>query len=245
MLSEPDQTQFDLNWRMFGVAVRIHPLFWLVSAILGYGWVRLGVEYLLLWIGCVFISILLHELGHVLMGQVFGAQGHIVLYSMGGLAIGSSNLRGRWQRIAVYFAGPMAQFLLLGLVYLGEQTLAPRLEAGPALVQIGFLQLKWINLAWPLLNLLPVWPLDGGRISREVLGWLLPNQGVRISLGISFLVAGLLAVNALAATYERPLLAFLPGGMYMAIFFALFALSSFQEMQQESEKPWRRYDPWD
>ena len=65
-----------------------------------------GFEYLLIWIGCVFGSILIHEMGHVFMGQVFGAQGTIVLYSLGGLAIGSSNLPSRWQRIAVSFAGP-------------------------------------------------------------------------------------------------------------------------------------------
>src|SRR5207302_5403914 len=64
-----------------------------------------SVSYLLIWIACTFVSILIHELGHVFMGRLFGSHGHIVLYSFGGLAIGSSALRSRWQRIAVYFAG--------------------------------------------------------------------------------------------------------------------------------------------
>ena len=70
------------------------------------------MPYLVLWIICVFVSILIHEMGHVLMGRLFGAEGHIVLYSFGGLAIGSKRLADRWQRIAVSFAGPLAQFIL-------------------------------------------------------------------------------------------------------------------------------------
>jgi hypothetical protein len=48
----------------------------------------------------MFISILVHELSHVLMGQAFGAYGHIVLYGFGGLAVGSNQLNVRWQRVA-------------------------------------------------------------------------------------------------------------------------------------------------
>jgi len=105
-LFEPARTQFDLNFRIFGIDVRVHPMFWLVTAILGSGFERLGIEYLVSWIVLVFFSILIHELGHVLMGRMFGSFGHIVLYGFGGLAIGSSNLERRWQRNLVYVAGP-------------------------------------------------------------------------------------------------------------------------------------------
>src|SRR5438105_4366565 len=109
---EPERTPYDWNWRIFGIPVRVHPLFWLISVILGWDTVHEGFQYLLLWIGCVFVSILVHELGHVFMGQVFGSPGYIVLHSFGGLAVGSSALQNRWKRIAVYFAGPLAGFLL-------------------------------------------------------------------------------------------------------------------------------------
>ena len=88
MLFEPERTQFDLNWRMFGIPVRVHPWFWLMGVILGWSAVERGVQYLVLWIVCVFVSILVHEFGHVFMGLVFGSRGHIVLYSFGGLAVG-------------------------------------------------------------------------------------------------------------------------------------------------------------
>src|SRR5262245_44712779 len=111
---------------MFGIHVRVHPFFWLIACLLGADYLeRLGPVYLLLWVACMFVSILVHELGHVVMGRAFGARGHIVLYSFGGLAIGSSDLPRRWQRVAVLFAGPFAGFLLFGMVYVAELIVFP------------------------------------------------------------------------------------------------------------------------
>ena len=101
MFFEPQQTQYDLNFRLLGVPVRIHPWFWLMSAILGWDLVKTGPDgflLLVLWIACVFVSILVHEFGHIFMGVVFGSRGHVVLYGMGGLAIGSADVRNRWGR---------------------------------------------------------------------------------------------------------------------------------------------------
>jgi hypothetical protein len=99
-LFEPARTQFDLNFNLFGIHVRVHPMFWLVTAILGWDFQdpQGGMKYVALWVVVVFISILIHEMGHVLMGRIFGSDGHIVLYGFGGLAIGSSDLTKRWQR---------------------------------------------------------------------------------------------------------------------------------------------------
>src|SRR5262249_19430237 len=121
MLHEPDQTQFDLRFQLFGIPVRVHPFFWLVGVILGFRALRdnpgpTGFFYLGLWLAVMFVSILVHELGHVFAGQAFGSNGHIVLYSFGGLAIGSADASERWQRIFVMFAGPLAGFLLLAVV---------------------------------------------------------------------------------------------------------------------------------
>ncbi len=116
-LLEPEESRYDLRWRMLRTPVRVHPMFWLVSLILGYdAFIKVGVPYLLLWVGCVFVSILLHEFGHVLMGRLFGAEGYIVLYSMGGMAIGSNVQSRRWQRILVLLAGPGIQLLLYAAI---------------------------------------------------------------------------------------------------------------------------------
>jgi Zn-dependent protease len=161
------------------------------------------------------------------------------MYSFGGLAIGSSALNNRWQRIAVYLTGPAAGFLLYGLVLL-LQSSGDMKQTTPLLRGVLF-QLEFINLWWGLLNLLPIWPLDGGQVSRDFLGWLIPGQGVRASLGISIVVAGLLAVNSFLVSQGMTLLPYLEfGSVYLAIFFAIMAFNSFQLLQAEANRP-----PWD
>ena len=78
MLAMPATTPYDLRFRMLGIPVRVHPLFWLVSAMMGFnGDDPVGT---LIWVACVFASILAHEYGHGLMGRAFGAHPQIALY---------------------------------------------------------------------------------------------------------------------------------------------------------------------
>lgn len=267
MFFEPNETAYDLRWRMFGTPVRVHPMFWLVALVLGYnGTIRAGVGFVLAWVACVFVSVLLHEFGHVWMGRLFGSHGHIVLYSFGGLAIGSNQLARRWQRILVLSAGPGIQFAFLGLIWLSKDRMASFIPEGSwkSAARI-WLMLFEINLLWPLLNLLPIWPLDGGQIVRESCQGLLRERGTAVSLGISMVVSGFLAVHELMASRGHPLLR-LPfghkgtldislcrgeffvhfpllssGDMFLAFFFAMFCISSFSALQAENER--RRH--WD
>jgi stage IV sporulation protein FB len=249
ILHEPEATPYDLRWRMFGINVRVHPLFWLVTVL--FGGSRLQgpnpIQGILIWVACVFVSILVHEMGHVLMGLIFGARGDIVLYGFGGLAVGSSALSNRWKRIAVYFAGPFAGFLLLALCL--PPALIGVFSGFPSWAAQALGDLVGINLFWNVLNLLPVWPLDGGKISRDFLDWLMPARGVRASLGISFTLAGLIAINSLASTYGHPLIPFFPfGDWWITILFGLLALGSYQELQLQGtfeSRPWEReHDSW-
>jgi Zn-dependent protease len=254
LLFEPERTNFDWNFRFFGVPVRVHPMFWLVSGLLGGNLLEApdGIKLLCLWIGCVFVSVLLHEMGHVAVGRIFGAHGHIVLFSFGGLAIGSSALTNRWQRIAVSLAGPGVQLLLWSGIWAflnyGQEWVD--FSAIPRTVRQTISLLWYINLYWALLNLLPIWPLDGGRIARDFLEWLIPSGGLRFPLGLSMFTAGLFAVNSLAALAGKPFLPFMTSGsMYTTLFFGMFALSNFQELQQTPSGP-HRYDgdsrdPWE
>ncbi len=265
-LIEPAPTQFDLHFRLFGIHVRVHPMFWVISACLGWppgGPDRYGNKFLPLlgiWIACVFVSVLIHELGHVLVGRVFGSHGNIVLYSMGGLAIGSSGLDRRWQRITVYAAGPVADFLLLGAIMAGLYATGVTDRSLPWWGRVALRDLIWINLFWGIINLVPVWPLDGGQISRDVCSGLWHEGGVRISLGVSLLVAGAIAAHAAALEWlpaygER--LARLTeewggwsvylldlGGWYLALFFGLLALSSLMALQQLQRQQRAWDDRW-
>lgn len=239
MFFEPNETAYDLRWRMFGTPVRVHPMFWLVALILGYdGTIQAGVGFVLAWVACVFVSVLLHEFGHVWMGRLFGSHGHIVLYSFGGLAIGSNQLARRWQRILVLLGGPGIQLVLWGLLWMNRKpiflALAPAWRESALLVLVMLLQ---INLIWPILNLLPIWPLDGGQVTREVCQAIMPQRGTAVSLGISMVISGVLAVHMLMASRGQPLLPYVPAfGMLTALFFAMFCVSSFGALQAENER---------
>jgi len=219
MLGDVPPTQYDLNFTLFGIPVRVHPLFWLISA-----WVVSSINYLplvLLGMGCVFVSILVHEMGHALMAQRFGWPPHVVLYHFGGLAIYSPNYGHTPQRsILISFAGPAAGFLLYGLavgIEIAVSNSELQLSVG-ALFAIEIL--KWINLFWGLINLLPVYPLDGGQICRTLLTWLKPAGGLKVSLIIS------IGVGAAAAVW------FLSEGFYFAaILFGSLAVNSYQQWQ--------------
>jgi stage IV sporulation protein FB len=255
MLSEPQQTSYDLRFELFGTPVRVHPLFWLFSAILGWPFMELGFGYLVIWVACAFLSILLHEFGHIWMGKAFGTNGYIVLYSFGGLAVGSNDLRARGQRILVSLAGPAIQLVLYGLIALVRNALSPEQNARmPTSVHLTLAILEDINLYWPLLNLLPVWPLDGGMIAREVCSAASPRDGLRVSLMISGCVAAALAINSLYAHNHggRGFIPYIPGGgMWTMILFASLAIESFQLLAAARQaQPWQYEEaddrlPWE
>lgn len=268
LLIDPPATPFDLRFRLFGVDVRVHPFFWLLSVILGWNVTTRpvlddsGMLDLLVWVLAVFVSILLHEFGHVWMGQVFGSRGHIVLHSMGGLAIGSSNVPSSWQRILVIAAGPGIQLLLFAAIVVllisgtvpfpdqnggwgarvmlkwlaGPERMAQLAEANLASPALSMLlsELLLINFFWALLNLLPIWPLDGGQITREVCAGVSPRNGVIAALYISLALSAVVAVNALMGYNGNPFLPwYAPTGMWPLILFGMLAVGSWQAIQQE------------
>ncbi len=254
MFLEPQPTPFDLRWRMLGTDIRVHPLFWVFSAILGWSWYNVGgFNYLLLWVLCVFGSVLLHEFGHVLMGRLFGSEGRIILWSFGGLAVGVDAGK-RWQRILISFAGPAIQLILLGILIavrpdlldLDRWVLLVMTPGGAALVM-----LFEINLFWPILNLLPIWPLDGGQITREIFDGVWKGRGMAYSLLLSGIVSAVLAVHCLLALNHRGFIPFLPGGYWGLILFGMLAAQSFQLWAAENQRVGRssRYDddrlPWE
>ncbi len=174
LLVNPDPTPYDVRWTMFGIRVRVHPLHWIMSAVLGWSLSYFGLEYVAIWIGCVFISILWHEMGHVLVGRFFGAPGHIVLYSMGGLAIGSSDLRKRWHRILVYLGGPLFQLALFGVLWAimrrpFSHFIPIWINSTDTMLEQTLLIMMFINFFWALFNLVPIFPLDGGQVLRDSL----------------------------------------------------------------------------
>jgi stage IV sporulation protein FB len=180
-LGDPGTTQYDLRFSVLGIPVRVHPMFWLIGALLGSS-SGPQLSVVAIWIGCLFVSILVHELGHALAARSFGWPPDIVLHGFGGFARYSPG-RGYTRRRAIWitFAGPLAGFGLWAIVFTVDllidrggtqgQPWALTLMTSSAWPDIHFAMnvLIDINLFWGLFNLLPVFPLDGGQICSELL----------------------------------------------------------------------------
>ncbi len=190
MLFEPSRTKYDLSWRVSGIPVRVNPFFWLVAALLGWGDDIAFLE-LLVWIGCVLISILIHEMGHAIAARRFGATDvGVVLFAMGGVTNHQGGLRGR-ARVIQLLSGPGAGFAVY-LVVLALMWIVPTERLNPYIV-LMLIQLEQINLVWGLLNLVPAYPLDGGQILMEWMKIKRPWDGLEVSIKISMIVSTLAA----------------------------------------------------
>jgi membrane-associated protease RseP (regulator of RpoE activity) len=217
MLGMPEPTPYDLRFRFLGIPVRVHPLFWLATAVLGLGGGDEQLGPILIWVGCVFVSILVHEYGHGLVARLFRYRPSIVLYGMGGLCAYEIERQAPWQRLAVLVAGPGAG-LLLGAIALGVDFLVrPQGSIGIRVVWY----LETINLFWSLVNLLPIWPLDGGQITGVVLTKFNRYKGLNWTHVISLITAALLAMFVFIYVKD----------MFLGFFFALFALINYQILQ--------------
>ncbi len=103
MLGTPSPTDFDLNFRVFRIPVRVSIWFWLGCVLLGPKQPR----EILIWAGCLFGSILIHELGHGLTSRFFGDRPRIVLHGMGGVCISDDAGRETFgQRLTILLMGP-------------------------------------------------------------------------------------------------------------------------------------------
>ena len=212
-------TPYDLRFSLFGIPVRVHPFFWLVSLVMG--WSPHHPQLMLIWVVCVFVSILVHELGHALTAQYFGWQPHIVLYSFGGYASYQPTREHSTARsILVLIAGPGAGFVLFALVLGIELLLVFQSVELPDLAQVAVADMIWINLFWGLMNLLPVYPLDGGQICRAALSHWRPYDGVDMSLKISLIFA----IGVALAAFQF-------GQTYSALLFGILAFENFQALQ--------------
>jgi stage IV sporulation protein FB len=235
-LAEPPRTQYDVNFRLAAVPVRVHPLFWLTTVLLAS---RLPPVFVLIWVAAVLISILAHEFGHALAIRYYGWRPRIILYGLGGLAAYEPTWHRTWPQVAISFAGPLAGFLLAAVVagVLAATGHDVEINFDDLLSQpirvFGFENVKLavfvdfmfdVNILWGVINLLPIYPLDGGRISQELLNHFNPAEGTKQSLMISIFTAAGMAV----------VMYFKLGDLYAGIFFALFAVMNYQLLQQYS-----------
>jgi Zn-dependent protease len=256
LLTEPPSSQGDLHFRLFGFPVRVHPLFWVVTVIMGLqggGEEGTPPAQLLIWIAIVFISILVHELGHAFLQRRFGGRPWITLHGFGGLASCDDCDSSPRSQILIALAGPVAGFCLAAVVIAALRlsghavtlTSASNRLLGmipmplpgatlyfePLASQAGTIfvfNMLWVNIVWGLVNLLPVYPLDGGRISRELCTLNHPRRGVILSLQISIGVAIAMAIFGVWAWQS----------LFVALMFGYFAFINYQTLQAYQQNRW-------
>ncbi|WP_435005310.1 metalloprotease [Tundrisphaera lichenicola] len=256
MLGMPATTQFDLNFRLLGIPVRINPFFWVMAAVLGWGGRDTDGLEVVVWVACVFVSILVHEFGHGLTARAFTRQQPaIVLYAMGGLCFSDQERISPWKRLGVILMGPGAGFLLFALVATIEATFLGSINFGPFrvyfhdapawanhLIYAAFANLLWINLFWGIFNLFPIFPLDGGQAAQTLLSMQNRQRAASRTYILSMVTAGLLAVVLYQQTGE-PLNSLFVGYLGL-INFQLYQASQFQAGSRgawdDDEDWWKR-----
>jgi Zn-dependent protease len=245
------ETPYDVRFRLLGIPVRVHPLFWLVAIVMG--WQDHNLHMVALWVACVFLSILVHEYGHGLMARRFDGSPSILLWGLGGLCYSQPERMTPAQRLAVIICGPGAGFVLCGLVMLAASALfgitpaehlqtmgavlglaeqshslafkfssAFKFETEYLMAHATYWYLVQINLKWGLVNLLPIWPLDGGQATQIVLSQFDRARGQRWSHIVSLLVSGILVIMVIAWSSDD---------LFLTVFFASFAMINFQILQ--------------
>jgi Zn-dependent protease len=177
------------SWRIgsaFGIGLYVHWTFLLLPAFVG--WYTLqheGREAAALAVTCTFAllaCVILHELGHSLMARVYGINTRdITMYPIGGIARLERMPEKPFQELFIALAGPLvnvviATALLGGMVLTGTYL---RLAASPADMRylvFGEKFLAWLfgmNVMLVLFNMLPAFPMDGGRVLRSLLAmWI-------------------------------------------------------------------------
>lgn len=167
----------------FGISVYIHPAFWLLPIFYLFSNLRATslfhsiLEVALLF--AVFFCVILHEFGHALAARMFGIQTRdITIYPMGGVARLERMSEDPFEELVIALAGPAVNlvifFLLLPICIHFSATPFDFEHLNPPNNLSGSLNhylhmLMFSNLGLLVFNLLPIFPMDGGRVLRALL----------------------------------------------------------------------------
>lgn len=157
-------------FNIFGIAIDIHITFLILPLIFGFYEGLRGVFFVVL----VFVCVTMHEITHSLVARRFGVKvRNITLLPIGGIAAMGSIPEKPRQEFLISLAGPMFNFALAVVLFyplyriLGADVLfaEPTMKSWPGVIAYAY----WINPFLALFNLLPAFPMDGGRILRSIL----------------------------------------------------------------------------
>ena len=205
-----------IQFSLFGIPVRVEPIFWLTAAFLGGIFYARTAEALLdvaLFALAAFVSVLIHEMGHALTIRKFGLPTQVTLAAFGGYATYPPGVLSRKKSFLVTAAGPAIQLAFGVLVlFIGKSI---TLESSQLSSFIDYL--FWVSIVWALFNCLPIFPMDGGQMLAAILGPRRARVVHIIGMGCAILI-GVFALTS--------------GLMLMGIFMGMFAWQNYQMLQQ-------------
>jgi Zn-dependent protease/CBS domain-containing protein len=184
-----------------GIAIRVHLslillLAWLAVVYATHGAGIRGTALGIALVASVFTVILVHELAHALVARMYGVPTRdILLLPIGGIASLERMPDKPRQELAVALVGPAVNVAIAALLYAGITLIGSSAFAA---------QLMWINIGLALFNLIPAFPMDGGRVLRSLLAMRLGD--VRATQIAARLGRGLAVLFGLYGLFYNPLL---------------------------------------
>jgi Zn-dependent protease len=205
-----------MSWklgRVAGIDLFLHPTFLLV---LLFPQVTQSGPLGLVLVVSVFGCVLLHELGHALMARRYGIEtADITLYPIGGVARLRRMPRAPGAELLIALAGPAVNLLIVLALSVSQWLGLFGSPWSPSVFDVFVDQLILINLGLALFNLIPAFPMDGGRVLRALLsGWLGRGRATMIAAGIGRGLALLFGTYSLF--HFAWLQVFLAGFIYLA-----------------------------
>jgi Zn-dependent protease len=183
-------------FRIRGIQLSVHVSFLILLAYVAWeGWTEaagLGALWSVAFILTLFTCVTLHELGHAAAARRFGVRvPRILLLPIGGMAEMESIPRRPKHEIIIALAGPAVNYVIIGVLMIFVRFPA---DWDPTYFELTFAelgrQLIIVNLIMGVFNLLPAYPMDGGRVFRALLATRLPYlRATQIAVGVGKVVA--------------------------------------------------------
>jgi Zn-dependent protease/CBS domain-containing protein len=207
--------------RFGATTVRVHVTFFLLLAWIGVSaWQKGGAPAAtvsVLFIILIFACVVLHEFGHILMARRFGiGTPDVTLLPIGGVARISRMPERPAQELAVAIAGPMVNVAIAFFLFLVIGTIEPDALSRIDDPRISFVaRLAAANIFLVIFNLIPAFPMDGGRVLHALLAMKLgPARATQVAASLGQGLA--FAFGFLGLLYGNPLLIFIAIFVYIA-----------------------------
>jgi Zn-dependent protease len=213
-----------MEFRLGSIPVKVHGAFFITAVLLSTGFSGSfdprAVAQTAVIVLVMFVSILIHELGHALTGKAFGLTPRIDVHGMGGTTSWPDGRKVGWGKsMIISAAGPLVGIVFGGAAFFGAALVGAPAEGTLSLVALN--AFVYISAIWGAFNLAPMLPLDGGNIMLAFFQLVSKGRGEKPARYVSMAMC----VVAIAASLRF-------GWTWGAVLSGLFLFRNFQGLRQ-------------